>query len=165
VSVIFSIRNISFSYPFFERQVLDNVSFDINEGDALTILGRNGAGKSTLLSCMLGLQRPQSGEIFLSGKNLRSLSEREIAATVGYVPQSHTPAFEHTVFDFVQMGFASRIGLFSRPGKKERLAAEAVLSEMGSRICWTARIRSFPRRATAGDHRARHRHAAEYHPV
>jgi iron complex transport system ATP-binding protein len=104
---------------------------DISEGDVVTILGRNGAGKSTLLNCMLGLKKPQDGEIILSGRKLRDMSEREIASVVGYVPQSHTPAFDHTVFDFVQMGCASRIGLFSRPGKKDRDDTDAILAEMG----------------------------------
>ena len=130
MSVIFSIQDISFTYPSLERSVLDHVSLDIAEGEAVTILGRNGAGKSTLLACMLGLLAVQGGEIHLDGRNLRTLTERDIAGMVGYVPQSHTPAFDHTVSDFVQMGFAPRIGLFSRPGSAERLAAEAVLSDM-----------------------------------
>ena len=131
MSLIYSIKNISFAYAVSERKVLKNVSLDISEGDTVTILGRNGAGKSTLLHCMLGLKQPQSGEIYLLGKPLKELSEREIAAQVGYVPQSHTPAFEHTVLDFVQMGFASQIGLFSRPGKNERSTAAQVLTDMG----------------------------------
>jgi len=97
----------------------------------VTILGRNGAGKSTLLRCMLGLKKPQAGEILLSGRDIRGITEREIAADVGYVPQSHAPAFDHTVFDFVLMGCASRIRLFSRPGSKDRADAEAALAEMG----------------------------------
>ena len=131
MSVIYSIKSLSFTYPGLGHEILSNVSFDISEGEVLSILGRNGAGKSTLLNCMLGLNKPQKGEILLSGKSLRDLSEREIASTVGYVPQSHTPSFGHTVFDFVQMGCASRIGLFSRPGKKERDDTAAVLTQMG----------------------------------
>ena len=63
--------------------------------------------------------------------NLGDMSERDISALVGYVPQTHIPAFGHTVFDFVQMGCASRIGLFSHPGKSERALTENALSEMG----------------------------------
>ena len=131
MSVIYSIRGLSFSYPSLGHKVLNDVSIDISEGEVLSVLGRNGAGKSTLLNCMLGLNKPQKGDILLYGKNLRDMSEREIAGIVGYVPQTHTPAFGHTVFDFVQMGCACRIGLFSRPGSKERCDTAAVLSEMG----------------------------------
>ena len=131
MSTIFDIENISFSYPSLERKVLDGVSLEISEGNILSILGRNGSGKSTLLNCMLGILKPQNGEILLSGKNLRHMSEREIAAIVGYVPQNHVPAFGYSVFDFVQMGCASRVGLFSHPGRKERDDTAAILSEMG----------------------------------
>lgn len=131
MNTIYDLKDISFSYPTLARKVLDGVSLEISEGDALSILGRNGAGKSTLLGCMLGLLKPQGGEIALSGKSLRDMTEREVASIVGYVPQNHTPAFGHTVFDFVQMGCASRIGLFSHPGRRERNDTAAALSEMG----------------------------------
>lgn len=131
MSVIYSIRRLSFTYSSLGRMVLSDISFDIYEGEILSVLGRNGAGKSTLLNCMLGLNTPQEGEVLLYGKRLRDMSEREIAAAVGYVPQTHTPSFGHTVFDFVQMGCASRIGLFSHPGSTERRDTTAVLSEMG----------------------------------
>lgn len=131
MSIVYDIQNISFSYPSMERKVLDSLSLRISEGDVVSVLGRNGAGKSTLLNCMLGLNKLQGGEILLSGKNLRKMSEREVASIVGYVPQNHIPIFEHTVFDFVQMGCACRIGLFSRPGKRERSDTLEALSEMG----------------------------------
>lgn len=130
MSVIFDIDKLSFSYPSLERKVLDEVNLQISEGEILSILGRNGAGKSTLLSCMLGLLKPQSGEITLCGKRLGTMSEREIASVVGYVPQNHTPTFGHTVFDFVQMGCASRIGLFSHPSRREHKDTMTALSEL-----------------------------------
>ncbi|PKM73028.1 MAG: iron ABC transporter ATP-binding protein [Firmicutes bacterium HGW-Firmicutes-16] len=128
--MLFDIENVSFTYPSLKRKVLDSVNFKISEGDVLSVLGRNGSGKSTLLNCMLGILKTQGGAISLSGKFLHDMSEREIASVVGYVPQSHVPAFGYTVFDFVQMGCASRIGLFSHPGRKERDDTAAVLSEM-----------------------------------
>ncbi len=131
MSNIYDIRDLSFSYPTLSRRVLDGVNLSVAEGEVLSVLGRNGSGKSTLLGCMLRLLKPQSGQILLAGKKLGDMSEREISALVGYVPQNHIPAFGHTVFDFVQMGCASRIGLFSHPGRSERAATEAALSEMG----------------------------------
>ncbi len=131
MSIIYEIENVSFTYPSLDRKVLDGVNLKISEGDVLSVLGRNGSGKSTLLNCMLGSLKPQGGEIRLFGKSLRDMSERGIASVVGYVPQNHIPAFGYTVFDFVQMGCASRIGLFSHPGKKEHDDTAAVLSEMG----------------------------------
>ena len=131
MSAIFELKNVSFSYHSSERKVLEGVNLDIHEGNIVSVLGRNGAGKSTLLGCMLGLLKPQEGEIFLSGRNLRNMTERDIASVAGFVPQNHTPVYGHTVSDFVLMGCASRIGFFSRPGKKDKDDTEAALMEMG----------------------------------
>ena len=130
MSMVYDVRSVSFSYPSSDKKVLNKIDLQIFEGDVLSILGRNGAGKSTLLASLLGLIRPQEGEILLSGKNLGSMSERKIASVVGYVPQSYTPVFGYSVFDFVQMGCASRIGLFSHPGRKEHDDTLTALEEM-----------------------------------
>ena len=129
--MIYEINDLSFSYPESERQVLDRVSLKVGEGEIVSILGRNGAGKSTLLGCMLGLLKPQCGEILLSGKELINMSEREIATIVGYVPQTHVPSFAFSVLDFVMMGCAPRIGLFSKPSKREREDSYTALIELG----------------------------------
>lgn len=131
MSEAYSIRNLTFSYPSPKHRVLDSVSLELAEGEVLSILGRNGAGKSTLLSCMLGLSRPQTGEVFLMGKALRAMRARELAALVGYVPQNHAPVFGHTVFDFVQMGCAARVGLLSQPGKREREDTAVAIEALG----------------------------------
>lgn len=131
MSTIYDIQDLSFTYSDSEKKVLDGVNLQLTEGEIFSVLGRNGAGKSTLLGCMLGLLKAQSGCIQLGGKALRHLTEREIAAQVGYVPQNHDPAFAYTVFDFVQMGCAARIGLFSHPGKHERDDTQGALEQMG----------------------------------
>lgn len=131
MNVIYELLNLSFSYTSLERKILDNINLIISEGEVLSILGQNGSGKSTLLNCMLGLLKPQEGEIRLRGQSLRQMSEKSIASEVGYVPQTHNPAFGYTVFDFVRMGCASRIGFFSRPGKKDDDDTLEALSELG----------------------------------
>lgn len=129
--MIYEINNLSFRYKGGERKVLNGASLNIAEGELVSILGRNGAGKSTLFGCMLGLNKAQSGSIKLCGEDIQNLSERKIASVVGFVPQSHNPTFDFTVFDFVLMGCASKIGLLSRPGAKEAEAAEQALEQMG----------------------------------
>ncbi len=129
--MIYEINNLSFRYKGGEREVLNGASLSIAEGELVSILGRNGAGKSTLFGCMLGLLKSQSGSIKLCGEDIQNLSERKIASVVGFVPQSHNPTFDFTVFDFVLMGCASKIGLLSRPGAKEIAAAEKALEQMG----------------------------------
>ena len=128
--MIYEIRDLHFAYRAGAPEVLQGVSLSLAEGQLLTILGCNGSGKSTLFGCMLGLLKPQSGSIALCGEDLTKLSPRRIAERVGYVPQSHTPAFDYTVSEFVLMGCAAKVGLLSHPGPAERRAADEAIERM-----------------------------------
>lgn len=79
-------KNISFSYPANNRIILNNVNFIIKKGEVLGIVGETGSGKSTLMDLMLGLLRPEQGEIKIDGQF--SVFSRFWHAKVGYVPQS-----------------------------------------------------------------------------
>lgn len=68
------------SHRFHVRTALDDVSFDIERGEIVGVIGRSGAGKSTLLRCLCALERPQEGRILLDGADLTSLGERELIA-------------------------------------------------------------------------------------
>ena len=67
-----SLRNLRVSYG--DREILHGVSFDVQQGETLVILGGSGSGKSTLLRTLVGLERPTSGEIWIKGKNLATVS-------------------------------------------------------------------------------------------
>ena len=58
---------------------LDNVSFSINEGEFVAIVGASGSGKSTLLHLLGGVDRPTSGKVFVNGKDIYKLSDDELA--------------------------------------------------------------------------------------
>lgn len=60
-------ENVSFSYPLSDTKVLDNLSFKINPGEKIAIVGVNGAGKSTIVSLILGLHKPTAGKIYING--------------------------------------------------------------------------------------------------
>lgn len=77
---IVEIRNLNKTYPAFR---LDNVSFDIKEGEITGFIGRNGAGKTTTIKSMLNLVHPDSGEIVYFGKALKD-NETEIKKLIGY---------------------------------------------------------------------------------
>ena len=129
--MIYEIRDLYFSYQASARPVLNGVSLTVDAGVVTCILGRNGAGKSTLLNCMLGLLKAQEGSMTLVGREIGALSEREIASVVGYVPQMVSSSFSFTVLEFVLMGCAARIGLFSKPGRQEHEDAALALAELG----------------------------------
>ena len=84
-------------------EVLKDVSFDIEPGKFLAILGNNGVGKSTLLKCFNHILKPDSGEVILDGENLLRQSPREVAKKVAFVSQS-VPSTQMTVHDVVMLG-------------------------------------------------------------
>jgi phospholipid/cholesterol/gamma-HCH transport system ATP-binding protein len=71
-----SLRNLRVSYG--EREILHGISFDVMRGETLVILGGSGSGKSTLLRTLVGLEKPDSGEIWLKGKNIAAISGSEM---------------------------------------------------------------------------------------
>ncbi|MDR0314790.1 MAG: ABC transporter ATP-binding protein [Oscillospiraceae bacterium] len=128
--VIYEVEHLSFKYSPNGNTVLDDISFSLDKGEVLSILGPNGAGKSTLLGCIIHLLHPQIGEIWLDGKNITGMFPKDIAEIVSFVPQMHTPTFPYTVFNFILMGRASKIGMFERPGKEDIRRTEQVIEEM-----------------------------------
>lgn len=84
-------------------EVLKDVSFDIEPGKLLAVLGNNGAGKSTLLKCFNHILTPDSGQVLLDGEDLLRLSGREVAKRVAFVSQS-IPSTQMTVHDVVMLG-------------------------------------------------------------
>ena len=128
---IFEVENIRFRYPGGDRDVLNDVSFTIEEGEVWSILGPNGAGKSTLLDCMAALRTHTSGSIRLLGRDITSMKPHEIARIVSYVPQMHVPTFSYTVLDFVVMGRAPQAGVFEKPKSEDYDAGYAALDELG----------------------------------
>jgi ATP-binding cassette subfamily B multidrug efflux pump len=80
------VSDVSFAYQP-GRTVLRNVSFVVRPGERVAVVGRTGAGKSTLLALLGGLYRPNSGEIFVSGRDPRGLTEAQRRRVLGVVPQ------------------------------------------------------------------------------
>ena len=122
------VKDLSFSYG--SRRVLDQVSFTACTGEVIAVLGANGAGKSTLFKCILGLLKPSSGNIFLSGKDIRKLTRAEIAEKAAYIPQTETPVFNYTVFDSVLMGTTGTLSPLKIPGEKQKNRTAKALEMM-----------------------------------
>lgn len=96
------IKNLNFQYNA-GPEILKKVSFDMEQGKFLAILGNNGVGKSTLLKCFNHILKPDSGEVILDGENLLTKSTREVAKQVAFVSQN-VPSTQMTVHDVVMLG-------------------------------------------------------------
>ena len=96
------IKNLSYRYKG-SPDVIRDVSFAVEPGKFLAILGNNGVGKSTLLKCLNHILRPDAGQVLLDGENLLALSTREVAKKVAFVSQS-VPNTQMTVHDVVMLG-------------------------------------------------------------
>ncbi len=84
---VLKMENISFSYDGL-RPVLNDINFDIREGEMVSIVGRNGAGKSTLSKLLCGFEKEDRGAIFYKGENIREKSIKERAEIIGLVMQN-----------------------------------------------------------------------------
>ena len=129
---LFDVRNISFSYE--GEEIFSDISFSIEKGDVLCILGPNGTGKTTLIKCLNGLHDINSGEILINGKNIKKLSFREISRHIGYIPQSHVPSFPFKVLDVVVMGRAPYLSLTDSPKKEDIEIAVNALKTLGIEV-------------------------------
>ena len=123
------IEDLHFSYG--SHQVLKGVSFGVEDSGFISLLGPNGAGKSTLFRCMLGLLEPSGGSVHICGRDIRAMPAAELAHRVAYIPQSHSPVFNFSVFDMVLMGTTSQLSRFASPGKKQEQLAEAAMERIG----------------------------------
>ena len=126
---LFEVKNISFDYD--GEVIFSDISFSIERGDVLCILGPNGTGKTTLIKCLNGLNEINSGEILINGEDIRGLSFRQISKHVGYIPQSHVPSFPFKVFDVVLMGRAPYLNLTDSPKEEDRKIALDALKTLG----------------------------------
>ena len=73
-----SIKNLRVKYG--DREILHGISFDVQRGETMVILGGSGSGKSTLLRTLVGLERSSDGEVWINGVNIARASEREMDA-------------------------------------------------------------------------------------
>lgn len=111
-------------------KVLDSVSLTVSKGEFTAIVGPNGSGKSTLVRAILGLIRPDCGEIRVFGVPVEKLRERR--SKIGYVPQIFDIDlnFPISVFETVLMGTYGRIGVGKRPRPEDHEAALAALEKV-----------------------------------
>ena len=122
------VRIVDLKRRFGQTPAVDGVSLTVRKGEILGIIGRSGAGKSTLIRCLNGLERPDSGQIFVEGREITGLSERDLQPLrrrIGMIFQHFNLLSAKSVEDNV----ALPLKIEGRP-KAERLKRAAELLEL-----------------------------------
>lgn len=113
----------------YDDPVIANVSFSVDRGECVALLGPNGVGKSTLIRTVLGLQPPLAGTVTLDGDDVAALDRKTIATRLGYVPQSESGGLPSTVFETVLTGRKPHTSW--RPTAADRAVVGDVLTQLG----------------------------------
>ena len=114
-----------------QRILLDKVSARITGGQLVALLGRNGTGKSTLLRAIMGLEKPQTGEIVLQGKNIASLKPEELARNISFVTTDKIRIANLACEDVVALGRAPYTNWIGRMQQADRDIVSRSLSLVG----------------------------------
>ena len=107
---------------------LDNISFNVNEGEIVSLLGSNGAGKSTTLKAICGFAAPQTGEIMFQGENIRGRRAYQLVRKgLCLVPEGRRVFSSMTVLENLEMGaFTLNNSQLFRLGKSDKLFRDVV---------------------------------------
>src|SRR5690242_19916106 len=120
MGVAASVRGLSKSFK--KTRVLEDVSFDVGEGESLVLLGASGSGKTTILRIIAGLEQPDTGRVILHGKDVTELPARERG--VGVIFQSYALFPRMTVERNIAYGLKIR----HRPRKERRETVDRLIA-------------------------------------
>ena len=96
-------ENVSFHYPNSKKEVLKNISFRIEPGAHIALVGKNGSGKTSLIKLIAGLYKPSAGNIFIGSKNINSLSRDAIHRELSVVFQDYA-SYQMTLRENASLG-------------------------------------------------------------
>ena len=117
------LKNVTFGYD--EHVVLDHLSFQVLDGDQVTLAGRTGAGKSTIMKLLLGLYKPQKGSVTIHGVPSSEIREKDRRKLFGYVEQS---------FHMVPGTVRDQITLYDKKISEKKVRAAATLTGLSGAI-------------------------------
>jgi iron complex transport system ATP-binding protein len=104
---------------FGNTTVLEGISFNVNKGEFIAIIGPNGSGKTTLLRTIAGLLKPRKGRLSLNGIGLQNIKSKELAKSIAVVPQNINMNFAFTALEVVLMGRNPHLKRFQQEGKRD----------------------------------------------
>lgn len=105
---VIEFRNVSFTYPDNGIKALQNISFSINKGDSLAVIGTTGSGKSTIANLISRMYDSTKGKIFIDKKDIRDYNVSKLRGQIGYVPQD-VFLFSDTIYANIAFGAETNI--------------------------------------------------------
>lgn len=132
---VLELKDVRFGYNE-KKEILHGLSFCVNKGEMVSIVGRNGAGKSTISKLICGFYKPTSGSILFNGKDIKNATIKERAEKIGIVMQNPNQMISKTmIFDEVALGLRVR-------GVKEEEVKERVYETL--KVCGLYEFRNWP---------------------
>jgi len=111
--------------------ILDSISFEISGGDFVSLIGPNGAGKTTLLKCLMKILPSDGGAAEIAGRDIGTLSQKELASLVAYVPQADSRYLPFTVQELVMTGRYPHLSPFTACSDRDRAAVDEAMELTG----------------------------------
>lgn len=121
-------KKLSFRYRN-SPTLFENVHFQVNSGEILAIMGPNGAGKSTLLKCINRIHAPAEGMILYRGRDVYTLSRRDVGRIFGYVPQDIGGGLGISVVESIMLGRTPHIRVHA--SEKDKDIVFSMIAQMG----------------------------------
>ncbi|MRX71282.1 ATP-binding cassette domain-containing protein [Bacillus lacus] len=126
---VIDIRHLSFYYD--RQKVLEDINLTVEKGSFLGLVGPNGSGKTTLLKCLLGLLKPQHGEVRLFGEDIRKFKNKHDIGFVSQKANSFNTGFPASVQEVVSSGLTAKLGLFKRMSQSDKKKTAAAIEAVG----------------------------------
>ncbi|MEK3807932.1 metal ABC transporter ATP-binding protein [Metabacillus sp. SLBN-84] len=126
---IIDVQSLTFTYE--RTAVLEDIHFTVREGDFLGLVGPNGSGKTTLLKCMLGLLKPDHGNIKLFGQDIRKFKDWHRIGFVSQKASSFNTGFPASVYEVVASGLTSKLGLFKKLNQAHHQKVKEAIGAVG----------------------------------
>lgn len=125
---LIKVENISTGYT--KEKIIENISFSIESGELIGVLGENGSGKSTLAKAVCNIL-PHTGKTIINNSVAEDLKISQIARIISYIPQHSGINIDISVFDVVMMGFNSQLNIFEKPSSDMKNKALEVMTLLG----------------------------------
>jgi iron complex transport system ATP-binding protein len=126
MSAAVELEGVRYTYP--SGFSLSGIDLRVARGEMVAVVGPNGSGKSTLLKVMLGLLRPQAGELRVEGRAIGAMTRRDVARVIAMVPQEVSLSSALTAAEVVLLGRTAFLRRFGGPGPEDRESVRAAMT-------------------------------------